>query len=121
MLITSVDGNDAYYDALTEEDRYAMRDHKRDYKNEAHDNVRRKCRSWWLYPYEGVSLDEAYYYNVNSKYKGWLDCLLKTSSSMNELCYLKRSDKSQVFPSVNFREDGKLDPEKTVYYGNFTD
>lgn len=120
MLITSVDGNDAYYYSLTEEDNYAMRDHKRDYKNEAYSNVLRKCRSWWLYPYEGVSLDEAYYYNVNSKYKGWLDCLLKTSSSMNELCYLKRSDKSQVFPSVNFREDGTLDPKKTVYYGNFT-
>ena len=117
MLITSVDGNDAYFDALTQNDKDAMQDHG----GNAQDNIRRKCRSWWLYPYEGVSLDEAYYYNVNSKYKGWLDCLLKTSSSMNELCYLKRSDKSQVFPSVNFREDGTLDPEKTVYYGNFTD
>ena len=116
MLITSVDGNVAYFNSLTKEDKNAMRDHG----SNAQDNILRKCRSWWLYPYEGVSLDEAYYYDVKSQYKGWLDCLLKTSSSMYEFCYLKRSDKSQVFPSVNFREDGTLDPKKTVYYGNFT-
>lgn len=117
MLITSVDGNVAYFDALTQKDKDAMKEHG----SNAKDIFLRKCRSWWLYPYEGVSLDEAYYYNVNSNYKGWLDCLLKTNSSMYEFCYLKRSDKSQVFPSVNFREDGTLDPEKTVYYGKFTD
>lgn len=117
MLITSVDGNIAYFNSLTPKDKDAMKDHG---STNYQDNILRKCRSWWLYPYEGVSLDEAYYYDVNSKYKGWLDCLLKTSSSMYEFCYLKRSDKSQVFPSVNFREDGTLDPEKTVYYGNFT-
>lgn len=116
MLITSVDGNDAYNSSLTQEDKDAMKDHG----SYADSNILRKCRTWWLYPYEGVSLDEAYPY-VNSKYKGWLDYILKTSSSMNEFCYLKRSDKSRVFPSVNFRENGTLDPEKTVYFGNFTD
>ena len=119
MLITSVDGNIAYFNSLTPKDKDAMKDHG---STNYQDNILRKCRSWWLYPYEGVSLDKAYYINVNAKYKGWLDYILKNNnSSMYEFCYLKRSDKSQVFPSVNFREDGTLDPEKTVYYGNFTD
>ena len=119
MLITSVDGNIAYFNSLTPKDKDAMKDHG---STNYQDNILRKCRSWWLYPYEGVSLDKAYSINVNAKYKGWLDYILKNNnSSMYEFCYLKRSDKSQVFPSVNFRENGTLDPEKTVYYGNFTD
>ena len=112
IIVSSVTGNDTeVYGKLTQEDEVAQRDDpnkKSDFK----------CRTWWKYPYESVSLNEAYPRDKNG---GWFDFVLNKNSSMSEVCYFGRAKEGKVFPSIAYREDGTLDPEKTVYYGKFTD
>ena len=111
IIISSVTGNDTeVYGKLTPEDEVAQRE-------EPTKDSKFKCRTWWRYPYESVSLDEAYPRDKNG---GWFDFVLNKNSSMREVCYFGRANVEKVFPSIVFREDGTLDPEKTVYYGKFT-
>ena len=70
-------------------------------------------RTWWRYPYESVSLDEAY---SEKKPGGWFNFVLENNKSMANVCYFDRAKENKVFPSIVFREDGTVDPEKTLYY-----
>ena len=70
-------------------------------------------RTWWRYPYESVSLDEAY---SEKRPSGWFSYVLENNKSMANVCYFDRAKENKVFPSIVFREDGTVDPEKTLYY-----
>lgn len=70
-------------------------------------------RTWWRYPYESVSLDEAY---SEKRPGGWFNFVLENNKSMANVCYFDRAKEDKVFPSIVFREDGTVDPEKTLYY-----
>ena len=112
IIVSSVTGNDTeVYGKLTPEDEVAQRDDpnkKSDFK----------CRTWWKYPYESVSIDEAYPRNSE---EGWFTFLINKPTTLAEVCYFGRAKEGKVFPSIAYREDGTLDPEKTVYYGKFAD
>ena len=111
IIVSHVSGNDTeVYGKLTPEDEVAQRE-------EPTKESQFKCRTWWKYPYESVSIDEAY--PRNSK-EGWFTFLINKPSTLAEVCYFGRAKEGKVFPSIAYREDGTLDPEKTVYYGNFT-
>ena len=109
IIVSSVTGNDTeVYGKLTPEDEVAQRE-------VSTKESKFKCRTWWRYPYESVSLNEAYPKDKNGG--GWFDFVLNKNSSMREVCYFGRANVEKVFPSIVFREDGTVDPEKTVYYG----
>ena len=109
IIVSSVTGNDTeVYGKLTPEDEVAQRE-------VSTKESKFKCRTWWRYPYESVSLNEAYPKDKNGS--GWFDFVLNKNSSMREVCYFGRANVEKVFPSIVFREDGTVDPKKTVYYG----
>ena len=109
IIVSSVTGNDTeVYGKLTPEDEVAQREVPTK-------ESKFKCRTWWRYPYESVSLNEAYPKDKNGS--GWFDFVLNKNSSMREVCYFGRANVEKVFPSIVFREDGTVDPKKTVYYG----
>ncbi|MBS7274175.1 MAG: hypothetical protein KIG45_03785, partial [Bacteroidales bacterium] len=108
IIVSSVTGNDTeVYGKLTPEDEVAQRE-------EPTKESKFKCRTWWRYPYESVSIDEAY---PRNKEEGWFTFLINKPTTLAEVCYFGRAKEGKVFPSIAYREDGTLDPEKTVYYG----
>lgn len=112
IIVSSVTGNDTeVYGKLTPEDDVAQRE-------DPNKESKFKCRTWWKYPYESVSIDEAYPRNSE---EGWFTFLINKPTTLAEVCYFGRAKEGKVFPSIAYREDGTLDPEKTVYYGKFTD
>ena len=107
IIVSSVTGNDTeVYGKLTPEDEVAQRE-------EPTKDSKFKCRTWWRYPYESVSLDEAY---SEKRPGGWFNFVLENNKSMANVCYFDRAKENKVFPSIVFREDGTVDPEKTLYY-----
>lgn len=112
IIVSSVTGNDnEVYGKLTPEDEVAQREVPTK-------ESKFKCRTWWRYPYESVSIDEAYPRNSE---EGWFTFLINKPTTLAEVCFFGRAKEGKVFPSIAYREDGTLDPEKTVYYGKFTD
>lgn len=100
IVVSHVEGNDKnVYNTLSAEDKAKI--------------PQFLCRTWWRYPYESVSLDEAY---SEKKPGGWFNFVLENNKSMANVCYFNRAKENKVFPSIVFREDGTVDPEKTLYY-----
>ena len=115
IVISNVSGNgENVYDKMTDDEKNAIKDHPSNPSD-----VIMKCRTWWRYPLENVTLDDAYYKNCNKKYSGWFDFVLKKEESMSNVCYFDRADEDMIFPSIVFKEDGSLDTDKTVYYNKF--
>ena len=103
IVISNVTGNDNnVYKNINDED-----------KAKYGDIQKFMCRTWWRYPYESVNLNEAYPKDKNG---GWFDFVLNKNNSMSEVCYFNRAKEDKVFPSIIFRKDGTVDPEKTLYY-----
>lgn len=101
IIVSHVEGNDNnVYNKLSEEDKAKI--------------PLFLSRTWWRYPYESVSLDEAY---SEKRPSGWFSYVLENKQSMANVCYFNRAKENKIFPSIVFREDGTVDPEKTVYYG----
>lgn len=120
IIVSNVAGNDAnVYGKLTQEDKQALTDKVQVNKSTITLNTQFKCRTWWRYPYESVSLDEAYKVDCKPQYAGWFDFVLKTKASMSNVCYFNRADENKIFPSIVYTEEGNVDPEKTLYYFKF--
>lgn len=119
IIVSNVSGNkDNVYYKLTQEDLQALTDEVQANSKIQLDPLS-KCLTWWRYPYESVSLDEAYKVKCNSQYAGWFDFVLKTKASMANVCYFDRADENKIFPSIVYTEEGNVDPEKTLYYFKF--
>ena len=115
IVISNVSGNgENVYDKMTDDEKNAIKDHPSNPSD-----VIMKCRTWWRYPLENVTLDDAYYIKCNKQYSGWFDFVLKRKESMSNVCYFDRADENMIFPSIVFKEDGSLDTDKTVYYNKF--
>ena len=108
IIVSSVAGNDTeVYGKLTPKEEEAQRE-------VSSKDSKFKCRTWWRYPYESVSIDDAYPRNDK---EGWFTFLITKPTTLAEVCYFNRAKEGKVFPSIAYREDGTLDPKKTVYYG----
>ncbi|MDD5910664.1 MAG: hypothetical protein PUC61_00795 [Bacteroidales bacterium] len=115
IVISNVTGNDQNVcSKMTDQEKKSIKDHPSNSSD-----VIMKCRTWWRYPLENVTLDDAYYIKCNKQYAGWFDFVLKKKESMSNVCYFDRADEDMIFPSIVFKEDGSLDTDKTVYYNKF--
>ena len=115
IVISNVSGNgENVFDKMTDDEKNAIKDHPSNSSD-----VIMKCRTWWRYPLENVTLDDAYNIGCNKQYAGWFDFVLKKEESMSNVCYFNRANANMIFPSIVFKEDGSLDTDKTVYYNKF--
>jgi len=120
IIVTNCNGNDTNVgNKLTAEDKNAFKDHQSNASNYLF-----KTRTWWQYPAEQVSLDEAYTHKPGAPkgttpYKGTFDWVMRTGGNLKEVCYYNRAQQGKVFPCIVYRADGTVDSQRTVYFTKF--